>query len=140
MLNYDIEIFKCYGLRNSRPERMKARDFKELDDTGVVLTIDGEEYVGYLHSVWYEEAHTGDRGWEIKGSFNANFEVDNDTLNEYDLKTHNVELFADMYLHGMGQMKAHAWTPVEDDGFILEEKWTELGVVESIEPHGDSGE
>lgn len=110
-----------------------AEQLIDAENSRVTLTIDGEEYSGYLDNVDYAP-YIPDAQWPEEGEIDAVFELDSEEVERHGLDSVGVDIRATEERPGKWtDPNAAVWSPEIEDGRMVDEEWITLGTVEAVE-------
>ncbi|MFC6720921.1 hypothetical protein ACFQGT_00035 [Natrialbaceae archaeon GCM10025810] len=109
-------------------------DLQELEHGDRVrLAIDGGNYSGVV-TEYYHEPLEYENGIPINGSLRIGVELDNETVDRTDVKTHTLAIDSKEKRGGFTDPEATIWEPATDDSDrIVGDEYRTLGVVKSVE-------
>lgn len=110
-----------------------AEQLIDAENSRVTMTIDGEEYAGYLDNVDYAP-YIHDPEWPDKGEIDAVFELDTEEVERHDLPNPGIDIRATEERPGeWTEPSASVWAPEVEDGTVVRDDWQGLGTVEKVE-------
>lgn len=114
-------------------EKSIAERLIESEGQQIVLTIDGDEYSGYVDHIDYAP-HIDRSPWAEEGELMAYIDLHGDVVDEYGFISTQLSAMAQEERPGeWTELNAAVWSPEVEDGTVIEDGWEALGTIEDLE-------